>query len=305
MGKIAFVFSGQGAQYSGMGKDLFENVPAAQEVFRLADASRPGTSVQCFEGTADELAQTRNTQPCMLAMSLAAAAGLTAAGVKADMTAGFSLGEISALIYSGAVSFQEGFRLVCLRGDLMQRDAEKAESGMAAVVKLGADEVERICSEFEQVYPVNYNCPGQISVAGLLSQMDDFSKSIKAAGGRAIPLKVRGGFHSPFMAEAAGDFGKALESVIIEAPKITLYSDFTGLPYEGDAKVLLSRQIGSPVRWQSIIEHMARAGVDTFVELGPGRTLCGLISKTIPGARVFGVEDSQSLKETAEEILAC
>lgn len=305
MGKIAVVFSGQGAQYRGMGKELAEHSPEAAAVFRTADAIRPGTSELCFTGSDEALAETRNTQPCMFAMELAAAAALSAAGIRGDMTAGFSLGEISALTYAGVVTPEAGFRLVCRRGELMQESAEAVDSSMAAVVKLDAETVEGLCARYGQVYPVNYNCPGQISVAGLRTELPDFMKDVKAAGGRAIPLRVRGGFHSPFMENAARGFGEALAAVTLSRPAMPLYSNYTGLPYEGDYVRLLSRQICSPVRWQNIVERMVEAGADTFIELGPGKTLCGLIAKINPDVRVFHVEDERSLKETVEGVSQC
>lgn len=305
MGKLAFVFSGQGAQFGGMGRDLSENDPAAAEIFALADALRPGTSEQCFNGSDEELAETRNTQPCLFTMELAAAAAAVRAGLRPDAAAGFSLGEISALTFSGAVDFKEGFSLVCLRGELMQADAEKCDSAMAAVLKLDAETVSRLCAQYEQVYPVNYNCPGQITVSGLLSELETFIKSVKAEGGRAVPLRVAGGFHSPFMASAAQGFGKALESVSFLKPALTLYSNYTARPYEGDFAELLTRQICSPVRWQELITRMIESGVDTFVELGPGRTLCGLIEKTDSSVRAFNIGDFESLEKTVGEVLGC
>ena len=305
MGKIAFVFSGQGAQYSGMGKELYKNVPAATAVFDAADRMRPSTCAQCFAGSEEELAQTGNTQPCMFALELAAAAALTDAGICPAMAAGFSLGEIAALTYCGAVPFEEGFRLVCLRGKLMQEDAEKVDSGMAAILKLNASEVERLCRQYAHVYPVNYNCPGQITVAGLKDELAELAKSVKAAGGAVVPLRVKGGFHSPFLAVAAQKFGEALGGVNIREPEMPLYSDYTGLPYDGNYVELLSQQICSPVRWQNIVEHMIGRGADTFIELGPGKTLCGLIKKTAPDMRTFHVEDCASLSETIEGVKIC
>lgn len=305
MGKIAFVFSGQGAQYSGMGRDLYDHVPASREVFRKLDLIRPETSRQCFEGSKEELSVTANTQPCMFAVEIAAAQALKAAGVECTMTAGFSLGEIAALTYADAVTMEDGFRMVCLRGKLMQESAEKTNGSMAAVLKLDADTVERLCSSYEHVYPVNYNCPGQISVAGLKEELADFSAEVKKAGGRAVPIRVNGVFHSPLMTEAAEKFGKVLYNFDIDEAKITLYSDYTAKPYEGEYRKLLAKQICSPVRWQKIVEDMIEHGVDTFIEIGPGKTLCGLIKKINAEVQILHVEDSESLNHTVKEVLGC
>lgn len=305
MGKLAFVFSGQGAQYAGMGRDLFENNPSARGIFRLADEIRPGTSEQCFHATDAELAGTRITQPCLFVMELAAAAAAAGAGLRPTAAAGFSLGEMSALTFSGAVGFETGFRLTCLRGELMQADAEKQDSGMLAVLKLPAEKVEELCARYGHIYPVNYNCPGQTAVSGLASELNGFIGDVKAAGGRAVPLRVAGGFHSPFMAEAAGKFEKALKSNKYHTPSITLYSDYTGLPYGGDFIALLSRQICNPVKWGDIITNMIKSGIDTFVEIGPGRTLCGLIGKTDGSVRTCNIEDCESLKKAVEGVPAC
>lgn len=306
MGAVAFVFPGQGAQYPGMGRELCQTSPEAAEVFRRLDALRPGTSAQCFEGTAAELAQTVNTQPCMFAVELAAAAALTARGVRCGMAAGFSLGEISALTFTGAAELERGFELVCLRGELMHADAQKHEAGMAAVLKLSAEEVERLCGKYGHVWPVNYNCPGQISVAGLKEELPALCADVKAAGGRAVPLKVAGAFHSPLMSDAAEAFGEAVRAADLKTPEITLYSDYAAAPYAPPFDELLSKQICSPVRWETIVRRMAAAGADTFIELGPGKTLCGLISKTLgDSARVFHVEDAASLNDAAEGALGC
>ena len=195
MGKIAFVFSGQGDQYPGMGKELCMKYPVASDVYGMCDSIRPNTSKQCFEGAQEELKETKNTQPCLFAMELASASVLIDKGIKPDALAGFSLGEVAAVTVGGIFDNETGFSLVCKRGELMQREAEKFDTSMAAVVKLTASKVQELCDKYEGIYAVNYNCPGQIAVSGLSSQMDEFSSDVKAAGGRAIPLKVRGAFH--------------------------------------------------------------------------------------------------------------
>lgn len=187
----------------------------------------------------------------------------------------------------------------------MQRAAEVADTAMAAVVRLDNEMVEKLCAQFDGVYPVNYNCPGQVSVAGLKEKMAEFSAAVKAAGGRAIPIKVSGGFHSPFMAHAAEDFAKLLEQVDFKAPAVPLYSNRTGCLYEGDMKRLLAKQICSPVRWESIIRHMIGEGADTFIEVGPGSTLSGLIAKIDRNVCTFSVNDAESLEKCVSEVKAC
>lgn len=283
MGKIAFVFSGQGDQFPGMGKELFQTYPAASRVFEMCDAIRPGTSAQCFLGTAEELKETKNTQPCLFAMEAAAAAVLIEKGICPDVMAGFSLGEVTASAVSGLFDLPTGFSLVCKRGELMQREAEKRDTSMAAVVKLGAEQVEDLCEKHQEIYPVNYNCPGQIAVSGLASRMEDFAADVKAAGGRALPLRVKGAFHSPFMKDAAAAFAQKLQQVKMTETgegKILLYSDMTAEPYSGDARQLLSEQICHPVLWEKLVRRMIADGVDTFIEIGPGHTLTNMIEKT-------------------------
>lgn len=305
MGKIAFVFAGQGAQYPGMGRELAQCSRAAAEIFQKVDALRPGTSEQCFSGTEEELKETKNTQPCLFAVELAAAAALAERGLKADMAAGFSLGEIGALTYTGAVDFATGFHLVCRRGELMQAAAEEQPTAMAAVLKLSNEDVEGLCAQFDQVYPVNYNCPGQVSVACAQAQLAPFSAAVKAAGGRALPLKVRGGFHSPFMASAAQGFAGVLAECQVGRPEIPLYSNCTGRVYAGDPKELLARQIASPVRWETIVRNMIAAGADTFLELGPGKTLCGLIGKIDKRVKTYALSTREDLETILREVAGC
>ena len=279
MGKIGFVFSGQGDQYSGMGKDLYDKYDEAKSVFELCDTIRENTSVQCFFGTDEELKETKNTQPCLFAVELATATILKEKGVKADAVAGFSLGEVVASTFAGLFSYETGFSLVCKRGELMQNEAEKFDTSMAAVIKLTESQVVEICDKNDDIYPVNFNCPGQITVSGLSDLMSDFFADVKNAGGRAIPLKVKGAFHSPFMNNAAVSFREELSKAEFKEYDIKLYSNVTAQPYNDDAISLLSSQISSPVQWEKLIRNMIDDGVDTFIEIGPRRTLTNMIKK--------------------------
>ena len=302
MGKIVFMFSGQGSQYSGMGKQLYETSPVARAVFDQAEKLRPGTIEQCFSGSAEDLAITENTQPCVYCVDLAAAAALEENGVSAEMLAGFSLGEVAALAFSGAVSYEEGFKLVCIRAKLMQQAAEQVSAGMAAVMKLSDEKVISLCNDFENIYPVNFNSDGQVVVAGLKDQLDAFVSHVKENGGRAMPLKVSGAFHSPFMAGAADAFADVLCAIDVSQPKIPLYSNVTAKPYESEIKKLLAKQICSPVMWRSAVLNMIEAGADTFIEVGPGKTLSGLVSRINPDMHIFNVENTESLQKTLEHL---
>ncbi len=302
MGKIAFVFSGQGAQYSGMGKELCEAYESAKAVFDMADGVRVGTSAQCFEGTAEELCQTVNTQPCLFAVDLAAAYALRESGITPDCVAGFSLGEIAALAFSGMLSDEEAFKLVCRRGELMDRAAKENPGAMAAVMKIPPEKTEEICARFDKTYPVNYNSPAQTVVAAASENAEAFCEAVKEAGGRAKLLAVSGAFHSPFMADAADGLADYMKDVEFSEPKIPVYSDVTAKPYEGDYKELVKAQVESPVRWQTIVENMIADGVDTFIEVGAGKTLTGLIKRINGNVKAFKTETPGDIEKIKTEI---
>lgn len=302
MGKIAFLFAGQGAQYPGMGKSLTEISPKAASLFELADSIRPGTSRQCFEGDPAELTQTANTQPCVFTVDLAAAYALEEAGVHADVAAGFSLGEMAALTFAGSFSEKDGFSLVCRRGELMQEAAQEYPSAMAAVLKLKDETVEQLCAGFPDVYPVNYNCPGQLVVAGGTEHLDQFCELAAEAGGRAKKLAVGGGFHSPFMEQAASAYLQELLRIGVKLPRIPVYGNRTAAPYEENRETMLAEQMKNPVLWTKTVERMAADGVDTFVEVGPGKTLSGLVKRILPHAAVYRVEDAATLEETIQAL---
>ena len=302
MGKIAFVFPGQGTQHPGMGLDLKKNDLFARFTFIQADQLRPGTSDQCFYGDAETLKQTANTQPCLFTVEMAAAQALIGQGVTPDMVAGCSLGELAALTITGGVDFESGIKMVTHRGKLMQDAAEKVDSAMIAVMKLDTAKVEELCAAYPEAYPVNYNCPGQTVVAVKRESLEGLREAVKAAGGRAMPLKVSGGFHSPFMAEAAEQFNAYLQDVKFSRFKVPLYSNYTARPYDQDCRELLTKQICNPVRWQELVENMIADGADTFIELGPGDVLCGLIRRIDKSVRTYHVEDWDGLDSTAREV---
>ena len=302
MGKIAFVFAGQGAQSVGMGKDVYDAIPAAREVFTKADAVRPETSAQCFEADAAELMQTKNTQPCVYTVDLAMAAALEAEGIHADMAAGYSLGELAALTYAGAMTIEEGTRVVAERGRLMQIASEAHETGMAAVLKLQDDKVEEICAKYPDLYPVNYNSDGQVSVAGDKEQLQQMADDVKAERGLAKILDVSGAFHSPYMNQAAEDFAAFLADAEIDTVNIPVYSNRTALPYEGDYKQLLVEQIINPVYWKKLVRNMIDEGVDTFIELGPGKALTSMITRISKDVKMYRVSDMETLQKTVEGV---
>jgi len=296
MGKIAFVFSGQGAQYTGMGKELYNCSPAAKAVFDMADSVREGTSAQCFEGAQEVLNRTVNTQPCVFAADLAAAAAVKEKGIIPDYVAGFSLGEIAALGFSGILSYEEAFKLVCRRGELMDISAHEREGTMVAVLKLVPQKVEEIAARFEDTYPVNYNSPAQTVVATSVQNADKLADAVKEEKGRAVKLAVSGAFHSPFMNSASIGLAQYLDGITLGTPDIPVYSNVTAQPYDGDYKELITKQVINPVQWQKTIENLVAEGVDTFIEVGVGKTLSGLIKKINADVRVFNVENKETLE---------
>ncbi len=297
MGKIAFVFAGQGAQYGGMGLNLYHASPAAKAVLDQAEAQRRGTLPQCFEGDKETLSQTINAQPCLMAVDCACAAALIENGIKPDGLAGFSLGEIAAVAVSGMLNFPQAFQLVLKRAEFMQACAQAHPGGMAAVLKLEDERVEALCAELG-AYPVNYNSPGQVVCAMEAGKMAAFAEAVKAAGGRALPLNVSGGFHSPFMKDAAEKLRDYTVTLEFSEPGVPLYADATcGLYTAKEAPALLAMQVDHPVRWAKLIREMLAQNYTDFIEVGAGTTLSGLIQK-IGGADYIGhVENEQNLQD--------
>ena len=302
MSKIAFVFSGQGAQAPGMGKELYDCSPAAKAVFDLADSISPGTSQQCFEGTQEELNVTINTQPCLFACDLAAAKAAQERGIQPDCAAGFSLGEAAAVAFSGMLTEAEAFSMVCKRAELMNEAAQKNPGAMAAVMKLSPQQVETLCGPIENAWPVNYNSPKQTVVAASADTIDQVVEAASAQRGRAVKLAVSGAFHSPLMHSAADGLREYLASVSLREERLPVYANLTAEPYGEDKKETMAAQCENPVRWQKTIENMIANGVDTFIEVGVGKTLAGLIKKINPEVTVYQIENKEGLDAAAEAL---
>ncbi len=301
MRKTALLFAGQGAQTPGMGLDLYTSSPAARRIYDLGETIRPGTLDICFRGDKETLSRTEHTQPCLFLTDLACAYALTEAGIPIDGVAGFSLGEIAALAFVGLLSEADAFRLVTLRGEAMATCARHHPGGMAAVLKLSDEAVEDIAAGFEGIWPVNYNCPGQVVCAGDAQQIAPFSAAVKAAGGRALPLAVSGAFHTPYMDEASQTLRHALADLPIGKPTLPLWANLTGQCYPSDAdwvRDTIAAQASSSVRWADILRDLYRQDYDTFIEVGAGRTLSGFVTKTLPPVTVASVTDLASLQAT-------
>ncbi len=309
MSKIGILFSGQGAQYPGMMKDLCAAEPAAKAVFDLADAALGrGISALCFEGTQEELNLTHNTQPCMLAGDLAAAAVLQAHGIRADAAAGFSLGEYAALAYAGVFSAEEAFRVIQIRADAMQAAVAPGEGAMAAFVGAAAEQVEEICARVTKGYIVaaNYNSPVQTVVSGSAAGVDEACALAAEAGLRCVKLAVSAPFHCALMEPAARRLEEEFKGMSFLDPQVPVFMNVDGKPITDGAVVaeLLVKQAMSPVQWVKTLENMQADGVDTFIECGAGKTLSGLVKKTLKGVRILRVENLKTLQDTLEELKA-
>jgi [acyl-carrier-protein] S-malonyltransferase len=304
--KIAFLFPGQGSQSVGMGKRFADASPAAAAVWREADEAIGFPLARlCFEGPAEELALTVNTQPAMLTASVAAAAVLAERGISPDLCAGHSLGEYSALVVAGALGFADAVRLVRKRGEFMQDAVPVGSGAMAALMGLDVEAAEKACAEAAQgevVNVANINSPGQIVIAGHKGAVERAVKAAAGLGGRkSVLLPVSAPFHSALMKPAADRLAAELERVAVHAPRVPVVRNVdAGLTTTADdVKPFLIRQVASPVRWTDCLAALAREGATVWLEVGSGRVLSGLLKRTIDGARGHAVEDPDSLDKAA------
>ena len=291
----AFVFPGQGAQFVGMGKDLYENNPVAKEMFDKANEIL-GFNITdlMFNGTDEDLRQTKVTQPAIFLHSVILAKTM-GDDFNPDMVAGHSLGEFSALVAAGALSFEDGLRLVSARAQAMQKACEKTPSTMAAVLALPDAKVEELCASVTEgvVVPANYNCPGQIVISGSIEGVDAAcAKMLEAGAKRALKLNVGGAFHSPLMEPARAELADAIAHTDFHAPKCPVYQNVNAEPQTDPETIKknLIAQLTAPVRWTQTIQNMIAAGADTFVEVGPGAVLQGLVKKISSEVATSGIQ---------------
>lgn len=309
MGKIAFIFPGQGAQYEGMGKELAENLQCSKAVFEAAnEALGFDLSGLCFGGPKEELDKTENTQPAILTTSIAALKALEEQGIKPDVVCGLSLGEYSALVASEVFNFSDAVKLVKRRGKFMQEAVPAGIGTMAAIMGLEAEAVRELCSEASSagiIEPANFNCPGQIVIAGEIKAVEVACEIAKAMGAkRAIQLAVSAPFHTSMLKPAAEKLEAELNNVVIGDIKIPVITNVTA-QYVGDKselKEILKKQVMSSVLWEDTVRLLVKDGVDTFIEVGPGKVLSGFVKKVDKNLKVLNVEDMASLNKTIEAL---
>ncbi len=308
--KVAFVFPGQGSQYVGMGKDLWENSAEIRSLYEEA-GNTLGYDLKelSFSGPQDELNKTFRTQPCLLTASFAAFRALTSRGFRPDVVAGHSLGEYSALVSAGVVSFLDALILTEKRGIFMQEAVHEGDGLMAAIIGLGRSRIDEICLSVESGYvsPANYNCPGQVVIAGEKKAVEEAMKLAKEAGAkRALALAVSAPSHCTLMVEASNRLEGLLKTVEFKDPQVPVVNNADAMFLASAERIKLSlvNQLNSPLLWEDSVRNIIDAGVDTFIEVGPGKILTGLIKRIDPSVKLLNVQDMVSLDKTVEEMRA-
>ena len=306
--KIAFLFPGQGAQTVGMGKDFYEEYEVAKKIYKQAE-KETGIEVSklSFEGPEEELNQTKNTQICMVTMSLAILELLKEAGIKAEYSAGLSLGEYVALNYAGAINLKDTLKIIQKRGEYMQNLAPEGDWAMAAVLGLSDEAVEEVCKKVKTGFavPANYNCPGQVAVSGDRAGIQELTELAKLAGAkRVIELKTSGPFHTEKLQKASEALRKELDNIQIGKLESIVVKNLDAKPYteKDDIKEILAKHVMSPVRFSASIKYMLDNGVDTFVEIGPGKVLTSLVKKVNREVKCINISNVDSLKEAIKEL---
>jgi [acyl-carrier-protein] S-malonyltransferase len=304
MKQFAFIFPGQGSQYIGMGKELYDNFRVAREVFEEADDTlRLSISGLCFKGPEEELRLTENTQPAVLTTSIAALKVLQAErGLSPQLTAGHSLGEYSSLVSSGALSFTDAVKIVRLRGKFMQEAVPVGEGAMAAIFGMEREEIEKLCEEVSSedvLSPANFNCPGQIVISGHTKAVERAIEKVKQRGKKAILLPVSAPFHSPLMKPAGSRLEGAMEGIAIRDLEVPIVTNVEAEANTSKDRVkpLLVAQVSSPVRWEESMRRMIKEGIERVLEIGPGKVLSGLMRRIDPNVEIMNLEDLQTLKK--------
>lgn len=305
MSKIAFMFPGQGAQKAGMGKDFYEQSETARRVIdKATELLDIDMKALCFEEN-DKLDQTEYTQAALVTTCLAMTKVVSEHGIRPDVTAGLSLGEYCAIAIAGGMSEEDAIRTVRKRGILMQNTVPAGEGAMAAVLGLEASAIEEVIADIEGVTIANYNCPGQIVITGVTAGVEDASEKLKAAGAkRVVMLNVSGPFHSPLLKSAGEELLKELENVEIHKLEIPYVTNVTAeyVQNEEEIKGLLGQQVSSSVRWEQSIRKMIEEGVDTFVEIGPGKTLAGFMRKISRDVAMYNIGTWEDVEKVAEAL---
>ena len=306
MSKNVFMFSGQGSQYVGMAKDLYDNFEGSKKIFSIAeDVLGYDLAGIVFEGPDTELNKTAVSQPAIMAASLCALEAVKAKGIECGAVAGHSLGEYAAMVCSGMLSVEDGFKVIKARAEAMQKAAESSDGAMCAIIGLSASEVEEICGSIDgYVVPVNYNSSVQTVIAGDTDAVEKAIEVFTEKKARAVKLNVAAAFHSRLMQPAADEFQEAIKNIEFNAPTVDFYSNVLGdkLTDFSNMPELLAKHIVSPVKFTSELEKMKNAGFDTFIELGPNKVLTGLVRKTLTEVEFANVENMKTLEKAVEKI---